>query len=68
MQIALVLIMLPSVDLNIDTNDIHIGTPDRGLVTAIILAIVISILVIWLVPAVRDSSSPSTSARPYWPD
>jgi glycosyltransferase 2 family protein len=57
-QIALVLIMLPFVDLNVDTSDIHIGTPDPGLVTAIILAIVISILVIWLVPAVRDKIVP----------
>lgn len=57
-QILLVLIMLPFVDLNVDTSDIHIGTPDPGLVTAIILAVVISIFVIWLVPAVRDKIVP----------
>jgi uncharacterized membrane protein YbhN (UPF0104 family) len=57
-QILLVLIMLPFVDLNVDTSDIHIGVPDAGLVTAIVLAVAISILVIGLVPAVRDKFVP----------
>jgi uncharacterized membrane protein YbhN (UPF0104 family)/tRNA A-37 threonylcarbamoyl transferase component Bud32 len=57
-QVLLVLIMVPFVDLNVDTSDIHIGVPDAGLVTAIVLAVVISIVVICLVPGVRDKFVP----------
>ncbi|MGH3479320.1 MAG: lysylphosphatidylglycerol synthase domain-containing protein, partial [Nocardioidaceae bacterium] len=57
-QILSILIVLPFVDLNVDTSDIHIGAPDAGLVTAIVIAVIVSILVICLVPAVRDKIVP----------
>jgi uncharacterized membrane protein YbhN (UPF0104 family)/tRNA A-37 threonylcarbamoyl transferase component Bud32 len=57
-QILIVLSILPFVDLNVDTSDIHIGAPNAGLVTAIVIAVVVSILVICLVPAVRDKILP----------
>jgi uncharacterized membrane protein YbhN (UPF0104 family) len=52
-QILLVLVLLPFVDLNLDTNDVHISAPDDQLVAAIVVAVVISMGVIWLVPAVH---------------
>src|SRR5262245_5217302 len=57
-QICIILTVLPFVDLNVDTSDIHIGAPNAGLVTAIVIAVVVSILVICLVPAVRDKILP----------
>ncbi|HEU0286918.1 MAG TPA: lysylphosphatidylglycerol synthase transmembrane domain-containing protein [Nocardioidaceae bacterium] len=57
-QICIILIVLPFVDLNVDTSDIHIGAPDASLVTAIVVAIIVSILVICLVPAVRNKIVP----------
>jgi len=57
-QICIILAVLPFVDLNVDTSDIHIGAPNAGLVTAIVIAVVVSILVICLVPAVRDKILP----------
>jgi uncharacterized membrane protein YbhN (UPF0104 family)/tRNA A-37 threonylcarbamoyl transferase component Bud32 len=52
-QILLVLLMLPFVHEGLGSVDVHIGAPDDRLVAAIVAAIVVSGLVIWLVPAVH---------------
>jgi glycosyltransferase 2 family protein len=57
-QILLVLLMLPFVQDSLGNVDIHISTPDGRLVAAIIAAIVVSGLVIWLVPAVNKKVIP----------
>jgi uncharacterized membrane protein YbhN (UPF0104 family)/tRNA A-37 threonylcarbamoyl transferase component Bud32 len=57
-QILIILIVLPFVDLNLATSGIHIGAPDAGLVTAIVIAVIASILVICLVPTVRAKIVP----------
>ena len=57
-QILLVLLMLPFVQDGLGNVDVHIGTPDGRLVAAIVAAIVVSGLVIWLVPAVNKKVVP----------
>ena len=57
-QILLVLLMLPFVRDGLGNVDIHVGTPDGRLVAAIVAAIVVSVLVIWLVPAVNRKVIP----------
>jgi uncharacterized membrane protein YbhN (UPF0104 family)/tRNA A-37 threonylcarbamoyl transferase component Bud32 len=57
-QILLVLLMLPFVQDGLGNVDVHIGTPDGRLVAAIVAAIVVSGLVIWLVPAVNEKIIP----------
>ena len=52
-QILLVALLLPFVDLRMDTNQLHISAPDDRLVTAIVIALAVSIAVIWWVPAVH---------------
>ena len=49
-KVLLVLLMLPFVRDGLGDVDVHIGTPDSKLVSAIVTAIVVSGLVIWLVP------------------
>ena len=57
-KILLVLLMLPFVHDGLANIDVHIGTPDDRLVTAIVIAIVVGGLVIWLVPAVNTKVIP----------
>jgi glycosyltransferase 2 family protein len=52
-QVLLVLVMLPFVHDSLDNVDIHVSTPDGRLVFAVVAAIIVSGLVIWLVPAVN---------------
>ena len=58
-QVGLVLVMLPLVDLNLDTSNITIRAPDSRLVAALVLAVAISIVLIWRVPSVRAKVVPS---------
>ena len=58
MQILLVLVLLPFVDLNLKTSDVHIGAPDGRLVAAIVVAVVVSIVAIWLVPPLHNKVVP----------
>lgn len=58
-QIILVLLMLPLVDLNLHSSDVQIRTPDSRLVAAIIVALLVSATVIWLVPSIRRKVLPS---------
>jgi uncharacterized membrane protein YbhN (UPF0104 family)/tRNA A-37 threonylcarbamoyl transferase component Bud32 len=57
-QLLLVLLMLPFADLNLDTSNVHIGTPDGRLIAAIAVTVLASIAVIWLVPAVHNKIVP----------
>jgi glycosyltransferase 2 family protein len=57
-QISLVLLMLPFVRDDLRNVDVHIGSPDSALVAAIVGAIVVSGLVVWLVPAVHRKVVP----------
>jgi uncharacterized membrane protein YbhN (UPF0104 family) len=57
-KVLLVLLMLPFVHDGLANIDLDIGTPDDRLVTAIVVAIVVSGLVIWLVPAVNTKVIP----------
>jgi uncharacterized membrane protein YbhN (UPF0104 family)/tRNA A-37 threonylcarbamoyl transferase component Bud32 len=57
-QLLLVALMLPFVQDGLDNVDVHIGTPDGRLVAAIVAAIGVSGLVIWLVPAVHKRVVP----------
>jgi uncharacterized membrane protein YbhN (UPF0104 family) len=52
-QVLLVLVMLPFVHDSLDNVVIHVSTPDGRLVSAVVAAIIVSGLVIWLVPAVN---------------
>jgi glycosyltransferase 2 family protein len=58
-QIAIVLLALPFVDLTLDTSDIRISAPDGRLVAALLIAVVVSIALIWRVPVVRAKVVPS---------
>ncbi len=58
-QVGLVLVMLPLVDLNLDTSDITVRAPDSRLVAALAVALVVSIVLIWRVPSVRAKVAPS---------
>ena len=58
-QVGLVLLMLPLVDLNLDTSDITIRAPDSRLLAAVVLAVVVSVALSWRVPAVRAKVVPS---------
>jgi len=58
-QIALVLVTLPLVDLNLDTSDLTLHAPDRRLVTALVLAVLVSLVLVWRVPSVRAKVVPS---------
>ena len=58
-QVCLVLLMLPLVDLDLDTSTIAIRAPDTRLVEALVLAVVVSVVLIWRVPAVRAKVVPS---------
>jgi uncharacterized membrane protein YbhN (UPF0104 family) len=57
-QILLVLLMLPFAKRGLGNLDVHIGNPDSRLVAAIVAAIVVSGLVVWLVPAVHRKVIP----------
>jgi glycosyltransferase 2 family protein len=57
-QAFLVLLMLPFVQDGVGNIHVHIGTPDARLVAAIVVAIVLSLLVVWLVPAVHRKVVP----------
>ena len=57
-KVLLVLLMLPFVRDGLGNVDIRIGTPDSKLVSAILVAIVVSGLVISLVPAVNTKVIP----------
>jgi uncharacterized membrane protein YbhN (UPF0104 family)/tRNA A-37 threonylcarbamoyl transferase component Bud32 len=58
-QVGLVLLMLPVVDLSLDTSNVTILAPDPRLVAALVLALVVSIVLIWRVPSVRAKAVPS---------
>ena len=58
-QVGLVLLMLPLVDLNLDTSNVTVRAPDTRLVAALVLAVVVSIVLIWRVPSVRAKVVPS---------
>src|SRR5262249_43845303 len=45
--------------LSLDTSDIRIRAPDSRLVAAIVLAVVVSLVLIWRVPSVRTKVLPS---------
>ena len=57
-QLLLVLAMLPLADLRIDTSNVGVTAPDGRQVAAIIVAVLVGILVIWLVPAVHAKVVP----------
>lgn len=57
-KVLLVLLMLPFARDGLGHVDIHIGIPDGKLVSAIVMAIVVSGLVIWLVPALHTKVIP----------
>jgi uncharacterized membrane protein YbhN (UPF0104 family)/tRNA A-37 threonylcarbamoyl transferase component Bud32 len=57
-QLLLVALMLPFVKDGLGNLDVHIGTPDSRLVVAIVAAIGVSGLVVWLVPAVHERVVP----------
>jgi uncharacterized membrane protein YbhN (UPF0104 family) len=58
-QVGLVLLMLPLVDLNLDTSNVTLHAPDTRLVAALVLAVVVSIVLIWPVPSVRAKVVPT---------
>ena len=53
------LVMLPLVDLDLDANDITLHAPDRRLVTALALAVLVSLVLVWRIPSVRAKVVPS---------
>jgi uncharacterized membrane protein YbhN (UPF0104 family)/tRNA A-37 threonylcarbamoyl transferase component Bud32 len=57
-QVLLVLLMLPFAKQSLGNVDVHVGNPDSRLVAAIVAAIVVSGLVVWLVPAVHKKVVP----------
>jgi uncharacterized membrane protein YbhN (UPF0104 family)/tRNA A-37 threonylcarbamoyl transferase component Bud32 len=57
-QIILVLLMLPLVDLNLDTSDMHLSAPDGRLIAAIVVALLVSAVLIWLVPSIHNKVLP----------
>jgi uncharacterized membrane protein YbhN (UPF0104 family) len=57
-QIILVLLMLPLVDLNLDTSDMHLSAPDGRLIAAIVVALLVSAALIWLVPSIHNKVLP----------
>ena len=52
-QAAIVLVVLPFVDVDLDSSDIRIDGPDGDLVAAIAVVVVVPILLVWRVPGVR---------------
>ena len=57
-QIILVLLMLPLVDLKLDTAAIQLSAPDDRLIAAIIVALLVSAVLIWLVPSIHNKVLP----------
>jgi uncharacterized membrane protein YbhN (UPF0104 family)/tRNA A-37 threonylcarbamoyl transferase component Bud32 len=58
-QLVLVLVLLPFVHFTLDTNELRVSAPDHRLVTAVMLALVVSLVLIWRVPSVREKILPS---------
>jgi glycosyltransferase 2 family protein len=58
-QVALVLVSLPFVHIALDKTDVRIRAPDTRLVAAIVIAVVISVVLVWRVPSVRAKILPS---------
>jgi uncharacterized membrane protein YbhN (UPF0104 family) len=52
-QAAIVLVMLPFVNVDLDTSDLRIDPPDGKLVAAIGVAALVAIMLVWQVPQVR---------------
>jgi uncharacterized membrane protein YbhN (UPF0104 family) len=52
-QFSLLLLTLPFIDVNLDTGDLKIGTPDSGLVAAILIALVVVVVLVLAVPSLR---------------
>jgi glycosyltransferase 2 family protein len=57
-QVLIVLLMLPFVDLDTSNLEIHVGTPDGRLVGAIVVAIAISAVLVWVVPVLHSKVVP----------
>jgi uncharacterized membrane protein YbhN (UPF0104 family) len=57
-QTLLVLLMLPFARDGLGHLHVHVGNPDDRLVAAILAAIIVSVLVVWLVPAVHQKVIP----------
>jgi uncharacterized membrane protein YbhN (UPF0104 family)/tRNA A-37 threonylcarbamoyl transferase component Bud32 len=58
-QLALFLLTLPFIDVALNTGDIKIGTPDSGLVAAILIVLVAGVAVILAVPSLRAKVVPA---------
>jgi glycosyltransferase 2 family protein len=58
-QVALVLVALPFVDLRLDTGDLRVSAPDGRLVAAVVIAVVASLVLMWRSPSVRAKLLPS---------
>ena len=58
-QIALLLVTIPFIKVNADTSDLKIGTPDSGLVAAILIVLVVCVAVVLGVPSLRAKVVPS---------
>ena len=58
-QVALVLVVLPFVHPTLDTSGVRISAPDGRLVAAVVIALVISVVLIWRIPSVRTKVVPS---------
>lgn len=57
-QALLVLLLLPVVDVNVDTSEFHIHPPDQRLVGAIVAAVIVSVIIVWLIPSVHAKVVP----------
>jgi hypothetical protein len=58
-QLALVLVMLLFAHPDVDVSEFHVGAPDGRLVAAIGVAVVVSALLIWRLPSVRQKVLPA---------
>jgi uncharacterized membrane protein YbhN (UPF0104 family) len=58
-QATLLLLTLPFIDVTLKTSDLKIGTPDSGLVAAIVIVLVVAIAVILAVPSLRAKVVPA---------
>jgi uncharacterized membrane protein YbhN (UPF0104 family)/tRNA A-37 threonylcarbamoyl transferase component Bud32 len=58
-QVAIILLSLPFVDLALDTSGMKLHAPDSRLLLAIVVALLISAVLVWRVPSLRTKVVPS---------
>jgi glycosyltransferase 2 family protein len=58
-QVALFVVVLPFVNVHVDTNKFHGAAPDSRLVAAIVVAVVVSVVVVLAMPKLRAKVVPA---------